>query len=183
MNYNLSRLYLCPILLAYMLVANSVFAEDLGSYGPSFEIHEQDLTAWIQKRLQGMQADGRLETAQQAITQKIITSLKNPQENTALIRTITPRTFTVDLSLTLSADIRDHRNRLIHAAGTRINPAEHRTLSRALLFIDARDPAQMAWALKQPEPRKIILVAGAPFERIVRHGLRGYYDQGGRLAK
>jgi conjugal transfer pilus assembly protein TraW len=59
------------------------------------------------------------------------------------VRPRRPRTFYFDPSFTLDRNILDPQGELLFAAGTRKNPLEVVSLSRHLLFFDARDPRQV----------------------------------------
>jgi conjugal transfer pilus assembly protein TraW len=70
---------------------------------------------------------------------------------------------------------------LIHTAGTRVNPLDSVRLRGDLLFLDGDDPDQLAWALKQGNGAKLILVKGAPLDLMKARQRRFYFDQGGQL--
>lgn len=78
-------------------------------------------------------------------------------------------------------DIRDHQGRVIVAAGTSVNPLDHLPLATALVFIDGRDPDQLAFALDYPAPAKLILTGGNPLKLMEAHERRFFYDQKGVL--
>ena len=101
--------------------------------------------------------------------------------------TDTPRTFYIDPSFTLDRNIVDASGRLLFAAGTRKNPLEVVSLSRHLLFFDARDPRQVGRArqliaLYQGRV-KPILVGGSYLDLMQSWHVPVYYDQQGLLTR
>ena len=56
-------------------------------------------------------------------------------------------------------------------------------LAAALIFIDGRDEAQLAFALGRPSPKTIILTGGNPQALMETHGHRMYFDQKGVLTR
>ena len=75
--------------------------------------------------------------------------------------------------------------KVIVAPGTRINPLDTVSLSKSLLFIDARDAPQLARAkqlVDEPGSRiKVILTAGSYLDLMRRWQRPVFFDQEGRL--
>ena len=135
--------------------------------GPVHPVIEPDMVAWMKERaaaqftpevLARMQKEHREATRQYA---------EHPPGIT-LPRTTEPVTRWFDPSITVPYDLRDHEGRVIHPAGTTINPLEWRSLTRHLLFFDATDEEQVQWAeavsTRAEWHVKPIIVAGAPLE-------------------
>lgn len=161
-------------------------AKDLGTFGEVFPIAEKSLLEVIKTKLQKLQDDGALETHQEKIKEQVLKTIKRPVPVEGIKKTETPRVYTYDPSLIIPSDITDHEGRIIQTAGTVINPLNTVSLSKALLFIDGDDEAQVSWALKQNKkdgPPKIILVKGSPFELMEHHETHFYFDQGGTITK
>ena len=88
-----------------------------------------------------------------------------------------------DPAIVVERDIRTADGAPIAAAGTRgRTPLELMSLTRALLFVDGRRDAEIAWALAHGRPAKIVLLAGRPLELMRRHRRPFFFDTGGRLA-
>lgn len=69
-----------------------------------------------------------------------------------------------DPTYTYAETVKDHLGNVLVPAGTKINPLDYTPLSKAIIFIDGRDPKQLAYAKQRTEehPRdKVILVAGS----------------------
>ena len=84
--------------------------------------------------------------------------------NTAITKATKARSFYYDPSIVVPYAITDADGRLIVAPGTRVNPLDTVSLSKQLLFIDARDPAQVGRAKRFLDERggrlKVILTGG-----------------------
>ena len=108
-----------------------------------------------------------MAAAQTLINKRIKEGLENPKAVEGITATVIPRIFTYDPSFVLAKDLQDHQGKVFHKAGTRINPLIIKPLTKALLYIDGSDPAQLAWVerqLKKDAHAKVILVKGSPFK-------------------
>lgn len=96
--------------------------------------------------------------------------------------------YSFDPSYRVEVDIYLPGGKLLHAAGTTINPLELISWPDKLLFINGQDQSQVAWAAQRhlksaksaASATKIILIAGRPaiFEKAMG---RVYFDQAGAL--
>ena len=107
----------------------------------------------------------------------------------------TDRTFYFDPTYTLDADAVLPCGKVLHKAGTRVNPLEHMDLNRRIFFVDSRDEAQVEWLReqlnnplpeqKEPVEDRVILVAGSVFkardELATAHKHKVFFDQHGEL--
>ena len=80
-----------------------------------------------------------------------------------------PRTWLYDPAIVVQEDIVGPGGILIAAAGTRIEPLAHRPLTQTLLFIDGTRQTEVAWALAQVAPTRIILLSRRPFDLARAH--------------
>ncbi len=176
--------------LLVVLIQSSSFSatsENLGVYGETFDIYEEDLLKQIQRTLLTKKASGEmddwLDAGKSRIKEKIIRPLPVP----GIVRASVDKAWTFDPSITMEEDIWDTEGNLIVAAGTVINPLETVSLDQPLLFLDSDDPEQLAWAERQhaqsPRGTKIILVSGAPIELEVKLKQPIYFDQNGDLTR
>lgn len=169
---------------ALVLLASGATSAAPEVIGTVYPVVEPDMVAWMK------------EQASRQLTPERIDELKREQHKaarqyaerpagTSLPRTQEPATRWFDPSMTVPYDLRDHEGRLIHAAGTTINPLDWRPLTRQLLFIDGDDGAQVAWAeamgAKDSTRVKVILVSGAPLELGRKWQQQVYFDQKGLL--
>jgi len=173
--------------IALFLISFSLQAEDLGSIGPTYHIAERDLIEAIQDRFRRMEKTGELAKLQDAYTRRVIQAIEQPKPLPGIARTKTARTFYLDLTWTLERNVLDEQGRVLWPSGTRINPFDVDRLSSTLLFFDARDKQQVAFAkryLKTAQrPVKPILVAGAPLKLMREWKREVFFDQGGALSK
>ena len=176
-----------PLVLGLMLGATGARAMDLGVIGPTYEISERHLLQMIEQRLREKERSGELGRLEAEARKRGIATVKNPPPVTGLRPTDTMRTFYFDPSFTLDRNILGSQGELLFAAGTRKNPLEVVSLSRHLLFFDARDPRQVGRArqliaLYQGRV-KPILVGGAYLDLMQSWHLPVYYDQQGLLTR
>ena len=177
-----------PLVLGLMLgVAGGVRAMDVGVIGPTYEISEPHLLQMIEQRLREKERSGELGRLEAEARKRGIATVKNPPPVTGLRPTDTMRTFYFDPSFTLDRNIFGPQGELLFAAGTRKNPLEVVSLSRHLLFFDARDPRQVGRArqliaLYQGRV-KPILVGGSYLDLMQSWHVPVYYDQQGLLTR
>ena len=176
-----------PLVLGLMLGAAGARAMDLGVIGPTYEISEPHLLQMIEQRLREKERSGELGRLEAQVRERGIATVKNPPPVTGLRATEMVRTFYFDPSLTLDRNILGPQGELLFAAGTRKNPLEVVSLSRHLLFFDARDPRQVSTArqliaLYQGRV-KPILVGGSYLDLMQSWHVLVYYDQQGLLTR
>ena len=176
-----------PLVLGLMLGATGARAMDLGVIGPTYEISEPHLLQMIEQRLRAKERSGELGRLEAQVRERGIATVKNPPPVTGLRATEAVRTFYFDPSFTLDRNLLGPQGELLFAAGTRKNPLEVVSLSRHLLFFDARDPRQVGRArqliaLYQGRV-KPILVGGAYLDLMQSWHLPVYYDQQGLLTR
>ena len=157
-------------------------ARDLGVHGATWPVAEPDLLEEIEARLADMRRSGEMARLEDEARDRARRSLEEPEPVPGIAPSRTRRTRPVDPSIVVGQDIRGPGGALIAAAGTRVDPFEHAALTRALLFIDGRREAEVAWALAHEGPAKIVLLAGRPLDLARRHGRPFFFDLGGRLA-
>jgi len=170
-----------------ILAATAHEEGDLGVIGPVYPIKEVDFLEYIRERLVAMRKSGelrRLQEREAAIARKRI---ERPRPVSGITRTVKPRVFHVDPTLTLDHAIRDARGRILYMPGTKVNPLDYLAMSKHLLFINADDKDQIKWAASMDRRYhgrvKPILVAGAPLELMKRWKRRVYFDQQGVLTR
>ena len=177
-----------PLVLGLMLgAAGGVRAMDLGVIGPTYEISEPHLLQMIEQRLREKERSGELGRLEAGARERGIATVKNPPPVTGLRATDTVRTFYFDPSFSLDRNILGPQGELLFAAGTRKNPLEVVSLSRHLLFFDARDPRQVGRARQlialYPGRVKPILVGGSYLDLMQSWHVPVYYDQQGLLTR
>jgi conjugal transfer pilus assembly protein TraW len=183
----MSRATTSLLVAALLVVGGTAGAVDLGTMGPTYEIAEPHLLAFIEQRLREKERSGELKRLAEAARARGIDTVRQPPPVEGLRTTERPRTFYIDPSFTLDRNITDPQGRLLFAAGTRKNPLEVVSLSRHLLFFDARDPRQVKHA-RELNGRyagriKPILTGGSYLDLMKAWRVPVYYDQAGTLTR
>jgi conjugal transfer pilus assembly protein TraW len=158
-------------------------AKDFGQYGLVFEIKEEGFIAMIQRKLKLIDIKSEEKKMLEIAKKKV----EEPASIANIKRTVKPATFTYDPSYILPDDIILPNGKLFYAKGARVNPLDHMTLDKKLIFIDGRDQEQVEWFKNKKaagdfnQQDKLILVAGRPID--LGNNLRQevYFDQGGFL--
>ena len=185
----MSRVLACSTALALALALPTigVRAVDLGTLGPTYDIAEPHLLNFIEQRLRDKERSGELERLVQQAQARGVESVQRPAPVAGLRTTQSARTFYVDPSFTLERNIVDGQGRLLFPAGTRKNPLEVVSLSKRLLFFDARDGRQVAQARELIERYdgkvKPVLTGGSYLELMKAWRVPVYYDQQGTLVR
>ncbi len=155
-----------PILIAvcYIFSANA-FGVDLGRYGASFAVVEEDGESLLKKAAAKKLSNGGKEKILTDAQRRTIEYFSNlpPLKNVSVAKE--SRIRTVDLTYRVPNDIVDDKGRVVVAKGAAINPLEVRPWSKKVFFIDARDPRQLDLVKQRAADRdKIILTAGNLFK-------------------
>jgi len=177
-----------PHLAVALLVGASVAqAADLGAIGPTYGIGEPHLLNFIEQRLRDKERSGELQQLIEQAQARGIDAVNRPQAVSGLQPTATARTFYFDPSFTLDRNITDARGQLLFAAGTRKNPLDVVSLSKHLLFFDARDRRQVTRAhelmARYAGKVKPILTGGSYLDLMKAWRIPVYYDQQGTLTR
>jgi conjugal transfer pilus assembly protein TraW len=163
------------------------FAKDLGIIGVTFEIREKNLLEEIQEKLQEAKKDGRLDKFQNSVKKQTLDQVNNPKAVAGIVKATESHEWTFDPSVSWPDDLRDQNGKVFYRAGTKVNPLDKISLTRALIFIDGSDEEQVDWALKQYNSRKgkakIILVKGRIIDLMRTKKVRFYFDQNELLVK
>ena len=155
-------------------------AVDLGVHGKVWPVTEANLLDRIAAELGRAEADGRLAAFNDSVKQQAVSAFTSrPPLPLAHVTKPSHRLF--DPTITVRRDIRDHQGRIIVAAGTSVNPLDTLPRIPALVFLDGRDPDQLAFALDHPEPSRLILTGGNPLALMKAHDRQFFYDQKGVL--
>ena len=183
----MKRLATTAMALSLVTVVTGASGTDLGTLGPTYGIAEPHLLDFIQRRLRDKEQSGELQSLMQDAQARGINAVKQPTPVPGLRATDTARTFYVDPSFTLDRNIVDSQGRLLFPAGTRKNPLDVVTLSKQLLFFDARDRRQVTRArelITRYNGRvKPILTGGSYLNLMTAWRVPVYFDQQGTLTR
>ena len=162
-------------------------ARDLGPIGPTYPLREPHLIEFIQARLKEKERSGELRQLESLARARGAAAVANPPPVPDLAATAKARTFYYDPTLVLDRNLLDEQGRVLFAAGTRRNPLEIVSLSKRLLFFDARDARQVRQAKQLIDVHggrvKPILVGGSYLDLMKSWRVPVYYDQNGTLTR
>lgn len=167
------------------LLACNVSAQDLGVIGPVYPITEPSLLEVILAKLRHAESSGLLGQLQRDAQTRTRRGIEQPEPVATLRKTAQPRTHYYDPSVVVPYAINDADGRIIIAPGTTVNPLDTVSLSRHLLFFDARDADQLKRAralLDQHQGKvKLILTGGSYLDLMKRWKLPVFFDQQGLI--
>ena len=163
------------------------YGRDLGKHGQSFAIAEKPFIQMLKSKLE--QIDVQKE--QKKMQAQARESAQNPKPVSGVFAAKEDRTWLHNPSFTLTKDAILPDGKVIHRAGTRVNPLDHMNLNRRLFFIDARENIQIDWLKEQLSSaakdekmeNRIILFAGSPLKLKEELEQDVYFDQSGELSK
>ncbi len=166
-----------------LMAAATASARDLGVRGATWPVAEPDLLAGIEARLTGMERSDELARLEDEARARARRSLEEPEPVPGIVPATEHGARPFDPAIVAVEDIAGPDGEVVVAAGTRIDPFEHMTLTADVLFVDGRRETEIAWALARERPAKIVLLAGRPLDLMRQHGRPFYFDLGGRLAE
>ena len=170
-----------------MTLAGVARADDLGVIGPVYPIAERDMLASIEQKLRAKERSGELAAIKRQATDRMLKAIEEPQPVTGIVKAQKARTYYFDPSVVSPYAITDEVGRVLIPAGTRVNPLDTVTLSKQLLFFDARDPQQVSKAKelidRSAGKLKLIVTGGSYMNLMRRWKLAVYYDQEGVLVR
>ena len=139
-------------------------ARDFGVIGQTYVITEEDFLKYIEQKIQALQANGQWQKLEEQFKKQVVAHLERPAAIQSLPRAQENKTYEYDPSITAPYDVLDTQGNLIVKKGTVINPLERISLSSTLLFFNADDNEQCAWALQLASKQKnvkLILTSGS----------------------
>jgi conjugal transfer pilus assembly protein TraW len=173
------------LLFSILASQNNAIAKDYGQQGMVYSIVERNLLEEIQAKLKEMQQNGKLAKFQDGVKKRMVDRVNKPKPVAGITSTKFAKSWLFDPTVFLDSDLADQNGRVFYKAGTKVNPLDHISLTRTLIFIDGDDEIQVKWALRQDkikkEKTKIILVRGAIIDLMKQTGTRLYFDQNGTL--
>ena len=168
---------------ASWMCAGSAIAKDFGTHGPVWEVKEPSLIDTIKTRLHEMTTSGEMDKLKSEMQARTRAYANRPTPVAGLIRATEPREYSVDLSITLERDLRDHRGVVFARRGTVVNPLHYSRFNQRIVVFDGDDPTQVAFALREGNELDtlLVLINGAPLELMRQHRRRFYFDQHGQI--
>jgi len=130
----------CIILIAtalFSVPAVSVNANVLGTVGRTYPIAEKDAVTELQER--ASQIDWK------HMYSKVRPENYRPEGLKDIPRARKSRSFLVDMTYTLDADIPDGKGGILYPAGYTFNPLDYVSFDKTLVVIDGTDSEQVSW--------------------------------------
>lgn len=169
------------LLLFSILPVCSLVAKDLGTWGHTYAIEEQDFLDYLRSKILAISQNEMMSKLQQ-FKDQIVDVANEPAAVKGLREASQYRCYYFDPTMTLADDVRDAEGKVIIKKGTTFNPLEKFSLEGELLFFDGSNAKHLAWA-KVQERGHWILVKGRPLELEETEACPVYFDQGGLLSK
>lgn len=171
-------------LLAVVLPAA---AENLGRLGKVYEITEPDFIKHMMSRVEAQIASGEMEKKKNEHLEKIRRTATSPAAVDGVTNTSEEKVFYYDPAITVDYNITDDNGRIVVPAGTTANPLAYMSLTKRLVFFDARERKQRDYVeriSRQDGNRvKLILTGGSPAELMKQWKRIVYFDQKGWMTK
>src|ERR1700730_12995703 len=149
--------------LLFLLVI-PLFAKEVGVFGRTYPIAEEDFLQFIQTRLYAMQKNGEWAKRQNGWLESVKEKSMRPSMVTGIKKTTSKKEWLFDPSIMAENDMKDHQGKIFVKAGASFNPLTLVSLRHALLFYDADDEKQVDWVNKinsaLKKNTKLILVNG-----------------------
>lgn len=178
------------ILLINFIITLKVEAVDLGVWGESSAIKEEDFEIYIVKQLEALGED-KLRGHQEFIKDKIVADIKRPKAVKNIGKALKGTTRLYNPSFVVEENIYDHNNQLLYQSGMLLNPLEKKAFEEIWIIIDGDDVSQVEFANNYQESnttvttsnklKKIILINGAPGAQ--EDGSFFFFDQMGEISK
>ena len=189
-----SILFIILIILIEIIVSKKAYGVDLGTWGESSVIAEEDFETHIIKQLESL-GDDKIHAVQEQIKNKVVANIKRPTAVKGIAKAKANSSRLYDPSFILNENIYNDQKQLLYPSGTKINPLEKRSFEEVWLFIDGDDLAQVEFAKNYQEDdiqtkkgqssiekvKKVILLNGSPGTQ--QDGSFFFFDQAGSISK
>lgn len=197
--------FIFKILIIFKIIfIVTAHAMDMGKHGATYEVAEEGFVSMIKSRLSSLDLQQHQEEMLRTAKRQVL----EPAPVVGIRATSEPREFWYDPSFILMEDIKLPDGKILHKAGTKVNPLDHMVFDRELIFIDGRSQEQVAWLKQRLEKveqtrtaenntqmivtqerqekynnleMRIILVGGKILELQEDIGRTLYFDQAGEL--
>jgi conjugal transfer pilus assembly protein TraW len=175
----ISMLFLC------ILASDNAYCKDLGVYGQTYPVQENDLLDFILKRVKTMQSNGEWSQLQKQFNQNVAHHADRPHPVEFVERATKDTSWNYDPTITVPYDLTNENGRVFAKAGQKINPLHIIKLHSSLVFINSDDEKQVTWIqnylLIRKQKIKFILVKGSISEIEKKFKTHIYFDQEGKL--
>ena len=180
--------FIIDIGFGFHFLIPQALADNLGVWGPVYPIQEEDFLVFINERLNQLKKNGELDQMKAQFINNVSTHTLRPSPVQGLTTTISPRIFFYNPTFVLQKNIENAAGTVIISAGTKVNPLDQVELHSVLLFFNADDKNQVAWAKEQSSKFKdrvvkLILVQGNIKTSEDEFNRPIYFDQYGSMTE
>lgn len=165
--------------LLLWLVSFPAFATDLGVFGQTYPIIELPADKLIAQRIQSFSPQQKAEIEKQFLA-KTKASVIHPQ-GYSLPRAAKNSKRLLDPSVHFPEDILDANGKVIISKNAKVNPLDHVSLDKPLVFFDGEDEEQKDWVKKHNLEATLILTNGEPLTLQEEWRQKIFFDQGGKF--
>lgn len=147
------------VIAILVFITEVVYAKDLGKVGTTFEIEEEGFTEMMMRKLGEVDMEKEKKKMEKIARERI----ENPKPVEGIKPATKNRSFYFDPSYVVKEDIVLPNGKVIHKAGTKVNPLDTMKFNRRLLFIDGNNEKQLDWLKSKlkSEFDRIILINGS----------------------
>jgi conjugal transfer pilus assembly protein TraW len=137
-----------------------IWAKDLGKYGATYPVIEEDAIAQLKKAIAGydwVKFTNKQKEKIRNFKPKDLMDLPVAKEN---------KVFNVDMTGTIKEDIIGRDGEVIYPKGYKYNPMEYVFMRRIIVFINGRDEKQIEWYKQSPYPadmRTMLLITDGSY--------------------
>jgi conjugal transfer pilus assembly protein TraW len=135
-------------------------AKDLGKYGATYPIIEEDAISQLKKAI------AKYDWEKFKIKQKEKIKNFKPKDLVDLPVAKEDKVFKVDMTGAIKEDIIGRDGEVIYPKGYRYNPMEYVFMRRIIVFINGKDEKQIEWYKKSPYPadmRTMLLITDGSY--------------------
>lgn len=132
------------------MLARKAQAVDLGVWGESSAIMEEDFEVHIIKQLEALGKE-KIEATQELIKDKMVANIKRPRAVKGISKATENKNRLYDPTFTVAENIYDEKGHLLYSSGTKINPLEKKAFDEIWILIDGDDQAQVEFAKNYQE--------------------------------
>ena len=163
-----SNILIMATILCIALLANCLYADDLGTHGKTYSVVEPDALAEIKKQA------GKVDWEKAIDKKKILNSAKNfkPSDLKKTRTAKKQKTYTVDMTYTLDFNITDANGGIIYPKGYRFNPLDYINYNKTLVIINAAIPKHVEWLVSSGYAKNIntmvLITDGSYYETMKR---------------
>ncbi len=175
-------LKLTLLMVAVLALSIPVTAKTIGTFGATYAIAEPDALAEIMERAK--KADWSKYFNKELYTKKILEHERSFEY--VLPKAKVPSVRMVDMTYTLTFDIRDINGKVVYPKGFTFKPSQYMPMPYSIVVIDGSDKAQVRWLKSSGYGTKVaamVLTTGGETEKLMKDLKRPVYVADHRIVE